>query len=242
MSYDIEKTPSPNFDDRAGAPVDILVLHYTGMKSGAEALDRLRDRHAKVSSHYLVEEDGRVFRLVPEEKRAWHAGVSAWRGEGAINARSIGIEIVNPGHEWGYRPFPEGQIESVISLVRDICSRWPIPPARVIGHSDVAPERKDDPGELFPWRRLAAAGLAVGPYEGPADPTLDYAVSLKKLSAIGYDLPETGPAAAILAFQRRFCPAALGQGMSPLTKAAIAAIYDKARAAAAADAADGVSS
>ena len=151
------EAPSPNFNSRT-APPDILVLHYTGMQTGQEALDRLRDPEAKVSSHYLVEEDGRVFRLVAEERRAWHAGVSSWRGQTDINGASIGIEIVNPGHDWGYRAFPEAQIAAVIDLVGDIRGRWTIEDRNIVGHSDVAPERKTDPGELFPWKRLAEAG------------------------------------------------------------------------------------
>lgn len=148
---------SPNFNERT-VPPDMLVLHYTGMTSGTEALARLCDEQSKVSSHYLVEEDGRVFRLVPEERRAWHAGVSFWKGESDINGRSIGIEIVNPGHEFGYRAFPAAQIAAVIELVADIRTRWSIEDSRILGHSDVAPGRKIDPGELFPWKQLAQAG------------------------------------------------------------------------------------
>ncbi len=136
----------------------MIVLHYTGMQTGQAALERLCDPEAKVSSHYLVEEDGRVFRLVPEERRAWHAGRSFWKGDTDINACSIGIEIVNPGHEWGYRAFPDSQIEAVIALISDIRGRWQISDARLLGHSDVAPDRKEDPGELFPWRQLAERG------------------------------------------------------------------------------------
>ena len=149
-------------------PIDVLVLHYTGMRTGEEALARLRDPSAKVSSHWLIEEDGRVFALVPEERRAWHAGVSWWRGRASLNDRSIGIEIVNPGHEWGYRPFPEAQIEAVIALCRQILARHPIRPIDVVAHGDIAPERKRDPGELFPWARLAAAGVGLWPGEAPA--------------------------------------------------------------------------
>lgn len=217
--------PSPNFDARDRA-IDTIVLHYTGMQSGEEALARLCDPAAQVSAHYVVEEDGRVFRLVAEKDRAFHAGVSSWRGEGEINARSIGIEIVNPGHEWGYRDFKRAQIESVIALLQSIRERWTVPPARVLGHSDVAPLRKEDPGERFPWKRLAAAGLALPPYDGAPDPSLAYDQAIHLLRAIGYEVPEVapgkaGPTAAVLAFQRRFCPAALGQGVNPLTKAAI---------------------
>ena len=148
------EAPSPNFDART-APPDMIVLHYTGMETGEAALERLRDPEAKVSAHYLVEEDGRVFSLVPEERRAWHAGAAFWAGERDINARSIGVEIVNPGHEFGYREFPEAQIAAVIDLVGGIRERWTVPDARILGHSDVAPRRKEDPGELFPWKRLA---------------------------------------------------------------------------------------
>ena len=151
------QAPSPNLDSRRGPP-DILVLHYTGMQTGEAALARLRDPGAKVSAHYLVEEDGRVFQLVPEERRAWHAGRGVWQGEDDVNAASIGIEIVNPGHEFGYRAFPDAQIAAVIALIGDIRDRWTIPDNRIIAHSDLAPDRKEDPGELFPWKRLAEAG------------------------------------------------------------------------------------
>ncbi len=219
MTVPIEEAPSPNFDAR-GRGVDMVVLHYTGMQTGAAALDRLRDPAAKVSAHYLVEEDGRVFRLVAEESRAWHAGVGSWRGETNLNARSVGIEIVNPGHEWGYRPFSEEQTKAVIDLLAGIFKRHALAPACVVGHSDVAPHRKEDPGELFPWDRLADEGLAIGTYRGAPDPSVDYFDALKAIADIGYDVPERAHAAAVLAFQRRFCPAALGQGLSPLTKAA----------------------
>jgi N-acetylmuramoyl-L-alanine amidase len=219
-SLDSINTPSPNFDER-GAAVDMVVLHYTGMPTGEEALARLRDGASKVSSHYLVEEDGRIFRLVDESMRAWHAGVSSWRGETGVNARSIGIEIVNPGHEWGYRAFPDVQIESVVALLKDIVGRRNIPANRVLGHSDVAPQRKEDPGELFPWKRLAEEGLAIGPYEGAPDTSAIYEDAFTLLRAVGYDAPDRNHVAALLAFQRRFCPAALGQGFSPLTKGAL---------------------
>lgn len=218
-------SPSPNFDART-RKIDTIILHYTGMKTGEEALARLCDPAARVSSHYLIEEDGRVFRLVAEEQRAWHAGVSSWKGEGEINARSIGIEIVNPGHEWGYRGFPKAQVDALVALLKDIQSRWNIPLSRVIGHSDVAPARKDDPGEKFPWKRLGDEGLAIGPYEGAPDETIDYADAFAALRAIGYEVLDVAPGvpatgAALVAFQRRFCPTELAQGWSPLTKAAL---------------------
>ena len=209
--------PSPNFDARVGVP-DILVLHYTGMKTGPEALDRLCDpNEPRVSSHYMVEEDGRIFRLVPEERRAWHAGVSYWKGERNINGVSIGVEIVNPGHEFGYRPFPDAQIAAVIELVADIRTRWQIPDDRIVGHSDVAPARKDDPGELFPWKRLAEAGHGLW-VEAPAAPGLPLAegvsgVEVFALQAgftrLGYDLPPSGQfdqatKEVVTAFQRHW--------------------------------------
>jgi N-acetylmuramoyl-L-alanine amidase len=226
---------SPNFDAR-GRDVDTVILHYTGMKTGAEAIERLCSRDARVSAHYVVEEDGRIFRLVDEEARAWHAGVSSWKGESDINARSIGIEIVNPGHEWGYRDFPAPQVDAAAAVVAEIAQRRAISPARVLAHSDVAPARKEDPGEKFPWSRLAARGLAIGPYAGGADAAIAYDDAIRLLREIGYEVPDTapgkpGPAAAVLAFQRRFCPADLGRGMSPLTKAAIAATAAAFRAA-----------
>ena len=156
--------PSPNFDERPkDTPIDILIMHYTGMETGAGAVARLCDPAARVSSHYTVDEDGTIFAHVPEECRAWHAGVSYWAGARDINGRSIGIEIVNPGHEFGYRSFPGAQIEAVIKLSREIVARHSIPPERVLGHSDVAPARKIDPGELFPWGGLALAGVGLWP-------------------------------------------------------------------------------
>lgn len=219
--------PSPNFDER-NVPVDMAILHYTGMMTGAEALARLRDPAARVSAHYLVEENGDVYRLVDEDKRAWHAGVSSWRGEAETNGRSIGIEIVNPGHEWGYRDFPDEQIAAVIALLKDIRTRHNIPPERVLGHSDVAPRRKDDPGEKFPWKRLADEGLALPPFEGDpkAGEAVPYETALKALSDIGYDANPGDFSAGLLAFQRRFCPQSLGQGFDPRTKAALVAVKE----------------
>lgn len=209
--------PSPNFDARpAGASIDALILHYTGMKTGAAALDRLTDPAAKVSAHYLVEEDGRVFRLVDEANRAWHAGESAWAGRRRLNDVSIGIEIVNPGHEWGLKPFTEPQIAAVIDLAREIIDRHDIPPARVLAHSDIAPLRKQDPGELFPWRRLAEAGVGLWPdmnaRHGPTGPRPSVIEAQRLLARWGYAVSESGAldadaAAATAAFQRRYRPA-----------------------------------
>ena len=209
---------SPNFDART-APPDMIVLHYTGMPTGEAALTRLRDPVARVSAHYLVEEDGRVFALVPEERRAWHAGVSSWRGESDINGRSIGVEIVNPGHEFGYRDFPEAQIAAVIALLTDIRSRWTIPDDLIVGHSDVAPTRKEDPGERFPWKALAAAGhgLWVEPPPAPGlplglgDEGLGVRVLQNALARLGYALSATGrfdeaTRTVTTAFQRHWSP------------------------------------
>ena len=217
--------PSPNFDDR-GRAVDMVILHYTGMRTGPEALARLRDPAAKVSAHYLVEENGDLFRIVDEAKRAWHAGVGSWQGETDINARAIGIEIVNPGHEFGYRDFPAEQIDVVIALLKDIRTRYDITASRTLGHSDVAPRRKEDPGELFPWLRLALEGLALAPFDGDpsAGVNVTYDEALAALQAIGYDAPQGDHIAGLLAFQRRFCPQSLGQGFDQRTKAALMAV------------------
>jgi N-acetylmuramoyl-L-alanine amidase len=212
--------PTPNFDARRSPP-DMIVLHYTGMQSGAAALERLCDPEARVSAHYVVEEDGRIFRLAPEERRCWHAGISHWRGEDQLNHASIGIEIVNPGHEWGYRAFPEAQVQAVIALVADIRMRWTVPNDRIIGHSDVAPDRKEDPGELFPWKRLAEAGhglwfepaieriAALGPPIGPAEEGLGVVVLQAGLKRLGYGLVQTGvydeaTKLTVTAFQRHW--------------------------------------
>jgi N-acetylmuramoyl-L-alanine amidase len=196
---DLIQLPSPNHDDRRGRAVDMLVLHYTGMQSAAAALDRLCDPAAKVSAHYTIDEAGRVYAHVPEERRAWHAGRSFWAGEGDINACSIGIELVNPGHEFGYRPFAAPQIQSLVGLAKEIVGRHAIAAARILGHSDVAPARKDDPGELFPWQRLAGEGLGLWPR--PAT----IARGAEDLPRFGYD-PSAPQEKLILAFQRHFRP------------------------------------
>jgi N-acetylmuramoyl-L-alanine amidase len=195
---------SANFDARPpGTAIDMLVLHYTGMPTAAAALSRLTDAAAKVSTHYLIDEDGTVCQLVDERQRAWHAGVAFWRGRTDINARSIGIELVNPGHEFGYRPFPALQMAATIELSEDIVRRHRIPARNVVGHSDVAPARKTDPGELFDWRRLAAAGVGLWPGESDCDLADDEAVR-RMLAAFGYDTGDL--ALALTAFQRHFRP------------------------------------
>ncbi|HTO85820.1 MAG TPA: N-acetylmuramoyl-L-alanine amidase [Methylomirabilota bacterium] len=211
--------PSPNHDARPqGQAVDILVLHYTDMASAEAALARMTDAAAQVSAHYCIDEDGTVYRLVPEERRAWHAGVSYWAGARDINARSIGIELVNPGHSCGYRPFPEAQMQALADLARGILARHPIPAHRVLGHSDVAPARKIDPGELFDWQWLARAGVGLWPQAlgfpdpGPARNAHDIADTQSKLGRFGYGIAVTGildPSTrqTLSAFQRHFRPA-----------------------------------
>jgi N-acetylmuramoyl-L-alanine amidase len=197
----VRERPSPNQDDRpSGVPIDTLILHYTGMRTAREAIERLCDPVARVSSHYVIDEDGTILRLVPEERRAFHAGVSHWRGHSELNGRSIGIEIVNPGHEWGYRDFAALQMAAVCDLCLEILARHPIPARNVVAHSDVAPDRKDDPGEKFDWQGLAANGVGLWPKDGTAEPVSDV---WKALADIGYrvdlDLP-----IVLRAFQRHW--------------------------------------
>lgn len=197
-------TPSPNFGERR-LPVSMLVLHYTGMPDGPSAISWLANPESGVSAHYVVDEDGQLIHMVREENRAHHAGVSSWRGVTDVNSASIGIEIVNPGHEWGYRPFPPEQMETVVSLVGELVPLYNIEPRNVVGHSDIAPERKEDPGELFDWEMLARLGLAVPrPTRNPVDPGWSDAAFLLALERYGYGI-EDGPA-AVRAFQRRFRP------------------------------------
>jgi N-acetylmuramoyl-L-alanine amidase len=203
--------PSPNHNARPpGKPIDMLVIHYTGMPDAESALQRLTDPKAEVSSHYLIDEEGHAYRLVDEQRRAWHAGISYWAGKRDINGISIGIELANPGHEFGYRPFAEPQMSALVSLCRAIIARHPIPPQRVLGHSDVAPGRKIDPGELFDWQRLAASG--IGKWPKPAEGPKDLAAVQKALARFGYEVTASGEAdeatrLALSAFQRHFRPA-----------------------------------
>lgn len=213
---------SPNCNERAANnQIDTLILHYTGMKSGKEALERMCDPKAQVSAHYMVEEDGSVYYLVPETKRAWHAGISHWRGRGNLNNISIGIEIVNPGHEWGYHPFPEAQMQSVETLCADIIQRQPIDKRNVIGHSDIAPSRKQDPGELFDWKRLADKGIGLWPgvvssvnnrvIYTPGSRGNDVLELQQRLKEFGYWVEETGVydeqmQYVVTAFKRHYCP------------------------------------
>ena len=210
---------SPNHGERRGKSLDMIVLHYTGMPDGATALQRLCDPASAVSAHYFVNEDGRIVQCVAEVRRAWHAGESFWAGESDINSRSIGIEIVNPGHDFGYRDYPSAQVESVIALCRDIVARHAIHAHRILAHSDVAASRKRDPGEKFPWAKLNAAG--VGHWVHPLTPDETMIVRAdsaavralqEQLATYGYGIPCSGiydekTVATVTAFQRHFRPA-----------------------------------
>lgn len=223
---------SPNFNERT-APPDMVILHYTGMQTAKAALDRMTDSSAQVSAHYCVDEDGSVYRLVAEERRAWHAGVSYWKGQTGLNDVSVGIEIVNPGHEFGYRDFPPSQMDAVIGLLDGVRERWDIPDSRILGHSDVAPGRKTDPGERFPWALLAdhghgvfvtpdvpptdpATGLSVmGPPLGVGDSGLGVFSLQSALGKLGYEILPGGPfdletSTILTAFQRHWLPEQIG--------------------------------
>jgi N-acetylmuramoyl-L-alanine amidase len=212
---------SPNFGPRRGPfHPDMVVLHYTGMKTGAGAEAWLCNPVSEVSAHYLVHEDGRVVQMVRESDRAWHAGKSSWRGHTDLNSASVGIEIVNPGHTLGYRAFPKRQIEAVIALTADIVARHDIVSERILAHSDVAPGRKVDPGETFPWKVLHAAGVGhlvpASPIrQGPILQEGDTGHNVEELQSLlaiyGYGIEITGvfdPLTRIVveAFQRHFRP------------------------------------
>jgi len=220
MRRDIEERPSPNHGERRSGPTDILMLHYTGMPDCEGAIRWLCLPESQVSCHYVVRADGAIVRLVAEDRRAWHAGAGSWAGAQDVNSRSIGIEICNPGHDFGAPPFPAEQIAAVIDLCRDILTRHPIPPERVLAHSDTAPGRKRDPGEWFPWTQLAAAGIgqAVEPVPIGTDAGLtlgdagDHVMRLQgDLAAYGYGITasglyDRGTADVVAAFQRHFRP------------------------------------
>ncbi len=242
----VRDVPSPNFDARRGPP-DMLVLHYTGMQTAEAAIARLCDPEAKVSAHYVVDEDGFILKMVPEERRAWHAGRGVWLGETDCNTASIGIEIVNPGHEFGYRDFPEVQVDAVISLIADIRTRWTIPDNRIIAHSDLAPERKQDPGERFPWKRLAGAGhglwfepaqervAALGVPLKVGDEGLGVIVLRAGLHRLGYGLPPGGDydeatRLTVEAFQRHWRPAQVDGVADGETRATLMGVLQLATA------------
>ena len=213
--------PSPNFDERPGlGQPDIIVLHYTGMQFSHEAIHRLCDPKARVSSHYVVLETGAVIQLVQESKRAWHAGVSSWAGDSDINSRSVGIEICNPGHEFGYPDFPSRQIAATITLCRGILARNIVRPENVVAHSDVAPSRKQDPGEKFPWKLLALSGVGLWVEVGsgfdqepvkPDDSGVKVSELQKMLADYGYGIDTSShydvtTTEVVTAFQRHFRP------------------------------------
>lgn len=231
-------SPSPNFDARAvpkgaEAPlIDTVILHYTGMKSATEALDRLCDPGAQVSAHFLIEENGAIHQLVEPDRRAWHAGVSHWQGRDGLNHTSIGIELVNPGHEFGYRQFPEAQIDTLCGLLAWLKASFDIRASRFVGHSDVAPDRKQDPGELFPWRLLAERGFGLWSTVPRNDKTIlakkgmlgqEIASLNKSLRNIGYFVPLSEEFSevtlfALTAFQRHWRPELLSGWLDQGTK------------------------
>lgn len=211
---------SPNFVERLH-PVDMIILHYTDMKSAEQARDRLCDPQAKVSAHYLISKTGHIVRLVPEDKVAYHAGISFWRGRSSLNAYSIGIELDNLGHLHGPELFPNVQLESLFALIDMIRERYNIPDHNIVGHSDIAPSRKKDPGELFPWDKLAAEGHGIWspllekiPLQDDLNfspSTRDYVLAQKALTDIGYQIDQRGQFSLemehiLLAFQRHFTP------------------------------------
>lgn len=204
--------PSPNFDHRpAPGKVAQVILHYTGMPTAAEALARLCAPAAKVSAHYFIHEDGTILHLVAESQRAWHAGHSSWQGTTHLNDTSIGIELVNPGHQWGYRPFPAAQLAACADLIRAIMARHALPPSAILGHSDVAPDRKDDPGELFPWQDFAAQGIGLWCDQHDHTAPATMAETRALLRQIGYACPDGDDydrplRFCLLAFQRHWYP------------------------------------
>ena len=201
----MKRRPSPNYDERPpGTPIDMLVIHYTGMENAEAAIERLCDPDAEVSAHYMIDEDGSIIQLVEEDYRAWHAGEGYWRGHRDINARSIGIELVNTGHQFGYRPFAESQMRRLETMALDIVRRHQIPARNVVGHSDVAPRRKEDPGELFDWFRIFDFGVGVWP-ERASDCEIDDDEATHLLQAFGYETVDL--AATLKAFQCHFRPA-----------------------------------
>lgn len=230
-----EVVPSPNHGERRGGTPNMLLLHYTGMIDGDSALRRLCARDSEVSAHYVVFEDGRLVQCVPEVRRAWHAGEACWAGATDINSLSIGIEVVNPGHEFGYEDFPAAQVDAIVALCGDILARHHIHPARVLGHSDVAPRRKRDPGEKFPWERLHRAGIghwappapiSAGAALAPGDTGPAVEAWQRALAGYGYDLPIIGlydraTAAATTAFQRHFRPGRVDGIADPSTRATL---------------------
>lgn len=227
MSLILCRAFSPNWNPRNEAvPLNMIVLHYTGMPETKAALARLCTKGTDVSAHYLIDEDGTAFQLIDEDKRAWHAGRGFWQGVRDINSASIGIELANPGHAFGYRAFPKPQIDALLTLLSEIIERHPTLDRRALwGHADVAPLRKEDPGELFPWQSLAAAGFGVWPPDTPQQAPSDVDSGLL-LRAIGYEgLPDPAARHAdLLAFQRHFLQDNLTGTDDARTRARLAAV------------------
>lgn len=222
---------SPNADARSG-PVDMVILHYTGMQTAQQALERLTSPGSGVSAHYLIDDDGRLIQMVRERDRAWHAGLSFWKSRSGLNHVSIGIELGNPGHEWGYQPFPKPQISTLKRLLQSILRLHAIRPENVIGHSDCSPDRKEDPGELFPWQDLSTLGLCVKSPVASANSALqDFSEEtqvVSNLRRIGYGIHPFDPVSASLkdvlcAFQRRHRPNQI-DGIADIETCALAAI------------------
>lgn len=240
VSLPFIEAPSPNYDERT-LPITHIVLHYTGMESGMAALERMQDADAKVSAHYMIEEDGRIFKLVEEEHRAWHAGLSEWQGETNVNSCSIGIELVNGGHDYGLPDFADVQINALIALCKDIMHRQNVPSQNVIGHSDIAPQRKQDPGEKFPWMSLAAAGIGFWPVHDdvpdrrvlfiPEQRDRGVTILQTGLAYLGYCARVTGVLDSetqdvVKAFQRRYRPALVSNNVDMETMSRLRAVME----------------
>jgi N-acetylmuramoyl-L-alanine amidase len=236
--------PAANVEARHGVKQpSLLILHYTGMPSAAKAIDWLSRAESRVSCHYVIDEKGRITQMVPEAMRAWHAGVSCWHRERDINSRSIGIEIQNPGHEHGYPNFPKPQMRAVIALSKDIAHRYKMAPSAILAHSDVAPERKIDPGEKFDWAHLAREGVGMwikpspvrtddaGLTIGATGPSV--AQAQEQLAAYGYDMAVTGQldiktSKVLRAFQLHFRPRRVDGRLDGSTRLTLARLVETA--------------
>lgn len=223
----MKQCPSPNFNERAeDTRITYVIAHYTGMKDAQSALNRLCDPASKVSAHYVIDEAGATIQLVDESKRAWHAGLGCWRGQTDINSLSIGIELVNTGHEFGLVPFPTPQIDALKDLLRAIYARYGMKPESLLAHSDVSPRRRQDPGELFPWAALANEGFGLWPFTAMPETAAPRPLSDKEINTllrqVGYNCPDSDPVAvkaARTAFLRRYHPEQLVEGFSSVSMA-----------------------
>ncbi|MBM3468575.1 MAG: N-acetylmuramoyl-L-alanine amidase [Alphaproteobacteria bacterium] len=230
--------PSPNFEDRPeGVLIDTIILHYTDMRNAEEALERLSDPQAKVSAHFLIHKNGNVYQLVDPYYKAWHAGESYWQGDKDLNNRSIGIELDNAGHAFGLEPFSEIQITTLINLLKDLVEVFEVPVNRIIGHSDVAPLRKQDPGELFPWFDLAEKGFglwpqSLEPFQTSPLPPLSVSDAQQAFLKIGYECPQTGTwdentQKVCRVFQQHFTPHEVTGQITNLTHQTLLALLQK---------------